>query len=76
MLLFSATFSETVWKFTLQIISRSIITKLRQEDLALTNTRLLLCLQELGAEACSPLQPLWQHFQALIFCQVQLICKQ
>ncbi|XP_040543391.1 ATP-dependent RNA helicase DDX25 isoform X6 [Gallus gallus] len=79
MLLFSATFKETLWKFALQIVSRPIIIKLRQEELTLTNIRqyYFVCRNwEQKYEALCNLYGSITIGQAMIFCQVHLICKQ
>ncbi|XP_021238782.1 ATP-dependent RNA helicase DDX25-like isoform X3 [Numida meleagris] len=74
MLLFSATFKETVWKFALQIVSRPIIIKLRQEELTLTNIRqyYFVCRNwEQKYEALCNLYGSITIGQAMIFCQTR-----
>lgn len=74
MLLFSATFKETLWKFALQIVSRPIIIKLRQEELTLTNIRqyYFVCRNwEQKYEALCNLYGSITIGQAMIFCQTR-----
>ncbi|OXB69786.1 UNVERIFIED_CONTAM: hypothetical protein H355_012508, partial [Colinus virginianus] len=74
MLLFSATFKETVWKFALQIVPRPIIIKLRQEELTLTNIRqyYFVCRNwEQKYEALCNLYGSITIGQAMIFCQTR-----
>jgi len=79
MLLSSATFKENLWKFAMQIVSRPIIIKLRQEELTLTNIRqyYFVCRNwEQKYEALCNLYGSITIGQAMIFCQPHLICKQ
>ncbi|XP_048822920.1 ATP-dependent RNA helicase DDX25-like isoform X3 [Lagopus muta] len=74
MLLFSATFKENLWKFALQIVSRPIIIKLRQEELTLTNIRqyYFVCKNwEQKYEALCNLYGSITIGQAMIFCQTR-----
>ncbi|NXC45011.1 DDX25 helicase, partial [Penelope pileata] len=74
MLLFSATFKETIWKFALQIVSRPIIIKLRQEELTLTNIRQYYFVCRSREEKYEALCNLYGSItigQAMIFCQTR-----
>lgn len=73
MLLFSATFKERVWAFATQIISESIIIKLREEELTLANVRQYFLVCRSRDEKYQALCNIYGSLsvgQAMIFCQV------
>eukprot|EP00075_Anas_platyrhynchos_P014688 XP_027303941.1 ATP-dependent RNA helicase DDX25-like [Anas platyrhynchos] len=80
MLLFSATFKETVWNFAMQIVSNPIIIKLRQEELTLSNIRQYYFMYRNRDEKYEALCNIYGSItigQAMIFCQVkQLVCQE
>ncbi|KAM9217103.1 ATP-dependent RNA helicase DDX25 [Leptosomus discolor] len=74
MLLFSATFQETVWAFAMRIVANPVVIKLREEELALANIRqyFLACgsLEEKYRALCSIYSGL-PVGQAMVFCQTR-----
>ncbi|XP_040398520.1 ATP-dependent RNA helicase DDX25-like isoform X2 [Cygnus olor] len=74
MLLFSATFKETVWNFAMQIVSNPIIIKLRQEELTLSNIRQYYFVCRNREEKYEALCNIYSSItvgQAMIFCQTR-----
>ncbi|XP_047912669.1 ATP-dependent RNA helicase DDX25-like isoform X8 [Anser cygnoides] len=74
MLLFSATFKETVWNFAMQIVSNPIIIKLRQEELTLSNIRQYYFVCRNREEKYEALCNIYGSItvgQAMIFCQTR-----
>ena len=73
MLLFSATFKETVRAFAVQIISNPIVIKLREEELTLSNIRQYFFVCRSREEKYRALCNIYGSItigQAMIFCQV------
>ncbi|XP_068772758.1 ATP-dependent RNA helicase DDX25 isoform X2 [Struthio camelus] len=78
MLLFSATFKKTVWKFATQIISNPIVIKLRQEELTLSTIRQYYFVCENRVEKYRALCNIYGSItigQAIIFCQTRKIAE-
>lgn len=74
MLLFSATFKETVRAFAVQIISNPIVIKLREEELTLSNIRQYFFVCRSREEKYRALCNIYGSVtigQAMIFCQVK-----
>ncbi|XP_035753382.1 ATP-dependent RNA helicase DDX25 [Egretta garzetta] len=74
MLLFSATFKETVRAFAMQIVSNPIVIKLREEELALSNIRQYFFVCRSREEKYRALCNIYGSItigQAIIFCQVR-----
>ncbi|KAK1192012.1 DDX25 helicase, partial [Pygoscelis papua] len=74
MLLFSATFKETVRAFAVQIISNPIVIKLREEELTLSNIRQYFFVCRSREEKYRALCNVYGSItigQAMIFCQVE-----
>lgn len=75
MLLFSATFKETVRAFAMQIVSNPIVIKLREEELALSNIRQYFFVCRSREEKYRALCNIYGSItigQAIIFCQVRV----
>ncbi|KFM03309.1 ATP-dependent RNA helicase DDX25, partial [Aptenodytes forsteri] len=76
MLLFSATFKETVRAFAVQIISNPIVIKLREEELTLSNIRQYFFVCRSREEKYRALCNIYGSVtigQAMIFCQVAIL---
>lgn len=74
MLLFSATFKETVRAFATQIVSNPIMIKLREEELTLSNIRQYFFVCRSWEEKYRALCNIYGSItigQAMIFCQVK-----
>lgn len=74
MLLFSATFKETVRAFAVQIVSSPIVIKLREEELTLSNIRQYFFVCRSREEKYRALCNIYGSItigQAMIFCQVK-----
>ncbi|NXN59124.1 DDX25 helicase, partial [Rynchops niger] len=74
MLLFSATFKETVRAFAVQIVSNPIVIKLREEELTLSNIRQYYFVCRSREEKYRALCNIYGSItigQAMIFCQVK-----
>ncbi|NXP10993.1 DDX25 helicase, partial [Thinocorus orbignyianus] len=74
MLLFSATFKDTVWAFAMQIVSDPIVIKLREEELTLTNISQYFLVCQSQEEKYRALCNIYGSItigQAMIFCQTR-----
>lgn len=79
MLLFSATFKETVRAFAVQIVSNPIVIKLREEELTLSNIRQYYFVCRSREEKYRALCNIYGGItvgQAMIFCQVKQLSGQ
>lgn len=76
MLLFSATFEDSVWQFAERIIPDPNVIKLRKEELTLNNIRQYYVLCENRKDKYQALCNIYGGItigQAIIFCQVSLL---